>query len=315
MPALKLAQPLVFQPIFMERVWGGRRLESLYGKHLPSGVRIGESWEIVDRPEAQSVVETGPLRGSTLHDLWANHRAEIFGDVPDHPRFPLLVKLLDAQDKLSLQVHPPPDAVRALGGESKSEFWYIADASPAAELFAGLAGASSRSAFESAIADGTVEQQVHRIKAAAGDAMFLPSGRLHAIGAGNVIVEIQQNSDTTYRVFDWNRRSSSGTQRELHVQESLRCIDFDDLRPELARPDGESLVREEFFNVDKWHLDGERKATLANSFAIFCCLIGPVECCGRAFQAGQFFLLPASLSGTTIRASGRSELLRITITT
>ena len=138
MPPTNLTQPLVFQPIFMERVWGGRRLESLYGKRLPPAVRIGESWEIVDRPEAQSVVHDGPFRGLTLHALWRKHREQIFGSVPDAPRFPILAKLLDAQENLSLQVHPPAAIAQELGGEPKSEFWYIADAAPKAEIFAGL---------------------------------------------------------------------------------------------------------------------------------------------------------------------------------
>ena len=128
--AMTIQQPLIFQPIFMERVWGGRRLESLFGKPLPAGARIGESWEIVDRTEAQSVVDAGPLQGRTLHDLWSTHRAEIFGNAPDGARFPLLIKLLDAQEKLSLQVHPPATVAAELGGEAKTEFWYIAEASP-----------------------------------------------------------------------------------------------------------------------------------------------------------------------------------------
>jgi mannose-6-phosphate isomerase len=135
MSSLQLTEPLLFEPIFMERVWGGRRLEELYGKKLPDGVSIGESWEIVDRPEAQSIVRNGELRGQTLHDLWTSHRAEIFGDIPDAPRFPLLIKLLDAREKLSVQVHPPNELADELGGEAKTEFWYIAAAAPNAELY------------------------------------------------------------------------------------------------------------------------------------------------------------------------------------
>ena len=114
-----LTSPLTFEPLFMERVWGGRRLETQFGRRLPPGARIGESWEIVDRPEAQSVVHLGPLRGRTLHDLWTKHRAQIFGNVPETPRFPILAKLLDAQENLSLQVHPPPEMAAELGGEPK----------------------------------------------------------------------------------------------------------------------------------------------------------------------------------------------------
>jgi mannose-6-phosphate isomerase len=313
MPA-DFSQPLVFEPIFMERIWGGRRLETLFGKRLPAGVRIGESWEIVDRPEAQSVVHAGPWRGTTLHELWTQHRREVFGDIADAPRFPILIKLLDAEDKLSLQVHPPAEIAADLGGEPKTEFWYIADAQPAAELFVGMRRESSRSAFEQAIASGTAEEHVHRLPVKTGDGMFLPSGRVHAIGAGNVIVEVQQNSDTTYRVFDWNRRDDSGKPRTLHVAESLRCIDFDDCEPSLVDPDHEALVRHSLFQVEKWHLDCDRPFAPPAEFAIVCCLSGRVECAGTSVGPGEFFLAPAAAADRTLHAStADTSLLRVTV--
>src|SRR5436853_6494941 len=133
-----LNSPLGFEPIFQERIWGGRKLAELFEKNLPAGKRIGESWEIVDRPEAQSVVTNGPWKGKTLHELWSQHRTEVFGHVPDTPRFPVLIKLLDAQEKLSLQVHPPAAIAPKLGGEPKTEFWYVAQAGPDAELYVGF---------------------------------------------------------------------------------------------------------------------------------------------------------------------------------
>src|SRR5205085_12641837 len=135
----------------MERVWGGRRLESLFGKRLPSAALIGESWEVVDRPEAQSVVHEGPLRGKTLHELWSRHRPEIFGDVPSARRFPILCKLLDAQENLSLQVHPPRAIAKRLEGESKSELWYVAHAAPKARLYAGIKKGTTRETFLKAL--------------------------------------------------------------------------------------------------------------------------------------------------------------------
>src|SRR5438874_7486272 len=160
----------------MERVWGGRHLESLYGKHLPSAALIGESWEIVDRPEAQSVVHEGPLRGATLHELWIKHRPEIFGEVADGPssprpvfdrtgvsRFPNLAKLLDAQENLSLQVHPPREIAKKLGGESKSEFWYVANAAPKARLYAGVKKGTTREVFKKALEQGKVETHLHAL--------------------------------------------------------------------------------------------------------------------------------------------------------
>src|SRR5215471_16966121 len=147
--------PLTFQPIFMERMWGGRRLASEFGKKLPPRKLIGESWEIVDRPEAQSIVRNGPLRGKTLHELWTENRDAIFGNVRDSPRFPLFLKLLDAHDKLSLQVHPPEKVASRLEGESKTEFWYVAAADSNAELYLGFHESITRDQFEKALRDGT----------------------------------------------------------------------------------------------------------------------------------------------------------------
>src|SRR5215210_1622800 len=214
---MELTEPITFEPLFMERLWGGRRLEASLGKRLPPKARIGESWEIVDREEAQSVVHNGMFRGKTLHELWTEHRDTVFGAVPDAGRFPLLIKLLDAQERLSIQVHPPAEIAPALHGEPKTEMWYFADCHGGSEIFAGLKRGVTREGFERALRDGLVAEQVHRITVKRGDAMFIPSGRLHAIGAGNLIVEVQQNSDTTYRVFDWNRIGLDGKTREIHL--------------------------------------------------------------------------------------------------
>jgi mannose-6-phosphate isomerase len=316
MPLLSLTQPITFEPIFMERVWGGRRLEEFYGKQLPADVRIGESWEIVDRPEVQSVVRDGPLRGQTLHELWTNHRNEIFGEVEDAPRFPLLIKLLDAQEKLSVQVHPPNELARELGGEAKTEFWYIAHAEPNAELFVGLREGSSRAKFEEAVREGRVEQQIHRIAVQTGDAMFLPGGRLHAIGGGNLIVEIQQNSDTTYRVFDWNRAGVDGKPRELHIDESLRCINFKDCQPELTTARGELLIRHSLFEIQKWRLENTRPAAANGKFAIIFCIRGELQCATVKIKPGEFLFIPSLLADRVLTPlAGETELLRITIPT
>jgi mannose-6-phosphate isomerase len=228
--------PLTFQPTFKERVWGGRELERLYGKKLPPGAVIGESWEISDRPGDVSVITNGPLAGKDLRWLMTHHAAEVLGNAKPAAagRFPLLCKILDARDKLSLQVHPPANKAVELGGEPKTEMWYVADAAPGASLYVGLKRGVTRAEFEKKIADGSVAECFHRIPVRAGDTMFLPSGRVHAIGAGLVIFEIQQNSDSTYRVFDWHRVGLDGKPRELHVGQSLACIDFDDFEPKLV---------------------------------------------------------------------------------
>ena len=183
----------------------------LYQKELPANVPIGESWEITDRPDGVSVVANGPLAGKDVRWLMEHHARQLLGPArAQAERFPLLIKILDAKEKLSLQVHPPAAIATRLGGEPKTEMWYIAHAEPGAELYVGLRRGVTRAEFERKIKDGTVSDCFHRLPVKSGDAMFLPSGRVHGIGAGIVILEIQQNSDTTYRVFDWNRLGLDG---------------------------------------------------------------------------------------------------------
>jgi mannose-6-phosphate isomerase len=310
-----ITAPLIFEPVFIERMWGGRRLESTFHKKLPPQKRIGESWEIVDRPEAQSVVTGGPLRGKTLHELWTQHRQEIFGGLADTPRFPLLIKILDAQEKLSLQVHPPENLAARLGGEPKSEFWYVAAADPGAELLLGFREPITRDRFEERLRDGTVIDHIHRIGVRAGDAVFLPAGRVHAVGAGNLLIEIQQNSDTTYRVFDWNRiEPATGTKRHLHVEQAIQCFDFDDVQPELIEPRGELLVRHRLFEIQKWNLDEARDAAPLGQFAIISCLTGNVSCANAKFAPGQVFLIPVHLEDRQLKPlAPDTSLLRVTI--
>ena len=306
--------PLCFEPIFQERIWGGRKLAELFEKNLPAGKRIGESWEIVDRPEAQSVVGGGPLQGKTLHELWAEHRREIFGSVADSERFPLLVKLLDAREKLSLQVHPPETVAANVGGESKTECWYVAAAEPGAELYVGLKEGMNRAQFETAVRTGSIAEHVHVLRVKRGDAMFLPAGRFHAVGAGNLLIEVQQNSDTTYRVFDWNRVDDRGKPRQLHIEKALECIDFNDVQPQLLKIENELLIRHKLFEIQKWNLVRPREVVPLGQFAIICCLTGNLRCADVDLAPGHFFLVPARLQDRQLQpvAAGTS-LLRVTI--
>jgi len=298
----------------MERMWGGRRLETKFDKKLPPKIRIGESWEIVDRPEAQSVVRDGPLRGKTLHDLWTQHRQELFGGVADRPRFPLLIKLLDANEKLSLQVHPTEKVAAKLGGEPKTEFWYVAAADPDAGLFVGLKEAMTREQFEGALRSGTIAEHVHTIRVKGDDAMFLPAGRLHAVGAGNLLIEIQQNSDTTYRVYDWDYVDEKGKPRQLHVDQALECIDLSDCKPQLLQPKGELLLKSALFEIQKWTLDSPREVAPSGQFAIVCCLSSSIRCADVDLAPGEFFLVPAQLQDRQLKPLGaQTSLLRVTI--
>ena len=216
---------LQFEPIYQERVWGGRGLENYLGRTLPGSTPIGESWEIVDRPEAQSVVSSGPQKGRSLRQLLEAGSAEIMG--PDWPKerpFPILVKWLDCRDRLSVQVHPPAAVAPKLGGEPKTENWYFGRTDPGAAVYAGLRPGVTRESFEAAIGAGTVDQCLDRLPVRDGDSLLIHSGTMHAIDAGNVILEIQQNSDTTYRVYDWGRVGLDGKPRTLHVRESLESL-------------------------------------------------------------------------------------------
>jgi len=303
--------PIVFEPLFMERVWGGRRLENLYGKRLPLGVRVGESWEIVDRDDFQSVVHDGVYRGVTLNELWTQHRAEIFGEgLPDTPHFPLLFKLLDCQDRLSVQVHPPASVAAQFGGEPKTEMWFVMHTALDSDLFTGLKHGVTRQQFDDALQSGHVADLIHRLPTHSGDAFFIPSGRIHAIGAGNVIFEVQQNSDTTYRVFDWNRLGLDGKPRDLHIAESLASINFDDPEPGLAQAQGESVVQCEYFHVEKWSIEDVRSTGTESAFAIFTVLEGGIACGGRHFVPGDLFLVPVR-SGLELRGTG--TVLRTTL--
>ena len=240
------------KPLMQERIWGGRNLEKL-GRALPEGKKIGESWELVDRPEAQSVVvETG----ETLGSLWSGSQQEkIFGRrAPKGKHFPILIKLLDAEEKLSLQVHPPARKAKQMGGEPKTEMWFFLETEAGAEIYVGLKKGVGRGEFAKALKEGSVSECFHRLKTEPGQAMFLPSGRVHAIGAGNVILEIQQNSDTTYRVDDWGRKDEGGQSRALHVKEALESICWDDEEPSFVQPRGERLLACDFFRVTRWWL-------------------------------------------------------------
>lgn len=319
MPSLN---PIVFEALPMERVWGGRRLETVLNKNLPPGTAIGESWEVVDREDAQSVVHGGEFGGRTLHDLWTTKRAEVFGDVyMDHPapRFPILIKLLDARERLSVQVHPPAHMAAALQGEPKTEMWYFLDCQPGASIYAGLRRGVTRAGFEEAMERGEVEHALHRAPVRSGDSIFIPSGRVHAIGEGCLIVEVQQNSDTTYRVFDWNRTGLDGAPRALHLPESMSSIDFDDFEPAVDRPadTGDRLVATcEYFHVERWTFDAPRPAKGNGKFAIFAVVEGQVGFGGEVFASGSFFLVSAAASDQELTPlGGPAAVLRSTLPT
>lgn len=309
-------EPIVFQPIYQERVWGGRELERVFGRTLPeAGTPFGEAWEVVDRPEAQSVVAGGEFAGMTLHELWTERREELFGSGYEGiERFPVLIKVLDARDDLSIQVHPPAELAPALGGEPKTEMWYIVDCAADARLYVGLKNGVTKEDFERAITDGTVAECVHAVSPRPGDSIFIRSGRLHAIGAGFLIFEIQQNSDTTYRVFDWNRLGLDGKPRQLHVAESLASIDFADVEPEMDVPQGGVLAACEYFKVERVELAAGE--SLANPDSARFMMAAVVN--GSLASAGGNELVPGAFAlmaknSVPLSATEESTVLRITV--
>ena len=308
-------KPITFQPLYMERVWGGREFATRLGRTLPGDQPIGEAWEIVDREEAQSVVADGPFAGKNLHELWNQHRDEIFG--PRHadagPRFPLLCKLLDARDRLSVQVHPPAAVAPQLKGEPKTEMWYFLACDKGSRIYAGLTTGTTRKSFEEKLRTGEIEQCLHVLPTREGDSIFIPSGRLHAIGEGNVIVEIQQNSDTTYRVFDWNRAGLDGKPRELHIEQSLLSTDFHDFAPPLSHVESGVVAACEHFRVEKKSLAGSQNLRPTGDFALVTIVSGHATCDGKTYSSGDFLLFPSKASTPLEPVGGACTILITTI--
>lgn len=229
--------PLRFEPILKERVWGGRRLAAL-GKPLPPvGPPIGESWELSDLPEGQSRVADGALAGRTLGELVRERTDELLGPVSlDGGAFPLLVKTLDAAETLSVQVHPDAAVAARLGGRPKSEAWVILDAQAGAVIYLGLRPGTTREALAAAIAAGQVEELLRAVPVRAGDVVPVRPGTVHAISAGVLLAEVQQPSDTTYRLYDWGRLGLDGKPRALHIAESLEAIHLEAAPAPLRAP-------------------------------------------------------------------------------
>ena len=221
-------EPIIFAPDYKERVWGGEKLKTVYGKEIPFE-HTGESWEIACHDHGQSVAVNGTFKGMTLKDILLSAGQEVIGKGFDQgDKFPLLIKLIDAKDDLSVQVHPD-DAyahVHENGELGKSEAWVILEAEEGASLVIGLKEGTTKKAFEDALKAGELEKVLNRLPVKSGDVVDIPAGLLHAIGSGIMLAEVQQNSDTTYRVYDWNRVGLDGKSRELHVEKSLETIDF-----------------------------------------------------------------------------------------
>lgn len=255
-----MQEPLFLKPVFQEKIWGGSRLRTVFGFDIPND-KIGEDWAISAHPHGVSVVENGPFKGWKLDDLWKEHK-ELFGH-PTEPVFPLLIKILDAEDDLSVQVHPDDAYGMAHEGElGKTECWYIIDAEPGAEIIYGH-HAKTREELAEMIQDSRWDDLLKKVPVKKGDFFYVPSGTIHAIGKGIMILETQQSSDTTYRVYDYDRKDDQGNTRELHIQQSVDVTTVPAKAPELQikeiRQGNSSIVtyvETEFFNVYEWDIKG-----------------------------------------------------------
>jgi mannose-6-phosphate isomerase len=311
--------PFKFEGLYKERIWGGRRLEEDLGRDLPEGVKIGESWEIADLPEGESVIANGELAGKTLAEAISEYPKEIMADESFTGQFPLLIKILDAQDVLSVQVHPDKEACERMGkGEPKTECWYILSAESGAVIYKGLKEGVTKEQFSDAIKNGTCAELLVRIEVTPGECHFLPAGTAHAIGAGLMIAEIQLPSDTTYRVFDWNRLDDSGKGRQLHVEEALESIHFDPSGDDLSVRTVGRLVDSKYFKIDKRHQakdcemlleDGGMKVVIvlkgAGKFA-------RGDQISTDFKEGESILVPAAYEGAMLFDED-TEFLVVTI--
>jgi mannose-6-phosphate isomerase len=313
--------PLRFEPIFRRYLWGGRRLGTVLGKSIGPEADYAESWEIVDHGADQSRVIAGPLAGKTLGEIVAEQGAELFGRHPKQPSFPLLFKFLDARTMLSVQVHPndaqaarltPPDA-------GKTEAWVVLAAEPGSAIYAGLKRGFDRAALARELARGTCELCLNRVEPRVGDCILLPAGTVHALGAGLLIAEIQQSSDTTYRLFDWNRVGPDGKPRALHIQEALDVIDHDrgPVMPAAPvatdRPQVMRLTACDKFVVDRWQIALPREIGGDDRFHILSIIRGSAMAAGdpvgKPLATGETVLLPAAMGSLRLEPAAPGAVL------
>ena len=316
--------PLRFEPLLRRYIWGGRRLATLLGKSLPAGEDYAESWELVDHQQTQSVVQFGPLQGIPLSKLCQRFGGKLLGAGNDSDGFPLLFKFIDAQHDLSLQVHPNDQMAAALDppDRGKTEAWIVLHADPDSLLYAGLLPGVDQQQLEAALSQGNIEQCLQRFCPQPGDCFLIEAGVVHAIGAGLVIAEIQQASDTTFRLHDWNRVRADGQPRPLQVPEALAAIDFEAapvVRQEATNGDQaksvERLLECDKFVLDRCSFQGQKEIGGDGKFHVLVVLHGQVMVASDPselpLQSGQVCLIPAEIAPVQLEAAEPVTLLDI----
>jgi mannose-6-phosphate isomerase len=315
--------PLVFTPLYRRYIWGGRRFVSGLGRDLPPGDDYAESWELVDRAADQSVVRAGPLAGTSLGQLVRERGIELFGH-PAPPAFPLLFKFLDANRVLSVQVHPDDERAARLEppDRGKTEAWYVIAAEPESRIYAGLREGVGREDLAAAIRAGTCADVLHSFIPVPGDCVFIPAGTVHAIGAGLLVAEIQQSSDVTYRLFDWNRIGPDGVPRPLHIEAGIEAVSrtgpVGPATPEATSdPAVRRLVRCEFFSLDEVKLRGSWSCGGDGGGQFLAVIEGAVRLPDHwslpPLGPGDCVLLPASAGEQVISVGEPAKLLRVAV--
>lgn len=320
--------PLLFKPVLKDYIWGGRNLEEKLGRDLPAEGIIAESWEIAGHKDGTTAVANGPLAGTSLTKLLDTYGLDLIGSrsqwALERDKFPLLIKILDANRTLSVQVHPNDKYALANEGNElgKTEMWVVLSAQPGAEIILGVANGTTPDSFRQAIEAGELEPHLHRLPVQTGDHICVPAGSLHAIMDGLLIAEIQQNSNTTYRVYDWNRVGHDGQPRPLHIDKALDVINFDQVEPSLPHPTPvdetrEQLCHNQYFTVERVSLTADTPFEGHNdgqTFEIWGVIEGEATVTGGdtavELSAVQFVLLPAALGDFHLQTSDTAVCLR-----
>ncbi|PHS11646.1 MAG: mannose-6-phosphate isomerase [Blastopirellula sp.] len=318
---MDLDTPLQFQPLFQQYIWGGRRLGEVLNKPIGDQGIYAESWEVVDHGEDQSIVANGPLAGTSLRDLVTQHNAELFGQHAPCDSFPLLFKFLDAHRDLSVQVHPDDEGGAKLDPPDlgKTEAWVVLAAEPGSKLYAGLKPGIGRTELEAAIATKQTDQVLHVIQPQPGDCLFIPARSIHALGSGLLVAEIQQSSNTTFRLFDWNRTDKDGNSRQLHIDQSLETINFNQgpiglQTPQTTDdPEVEQLVACDQFVLNRCTWQGPKSIGGEDRFHIVSVIEGQIKVDHPLFTqpltAGQTMLIPAAAGTIQCMAESAAVVL------
>ena len=320
--------PLKFETVLKEKVWGGNALVTKYNKKATGSTHIGESWELSAIADNQSVISNGFLAGNNIEELIEVYMGDITGDSIFEKfgnEFPLLIKFIEAQEDLSIQVHPNNELARKRhSAYGKTEMWYILECKEGSKIYTGFKDGVTREIYEEALGNGKIEDLLNVEIVDSGDTFFTPAGRVHAIGSGIVLVEIQQTSDITYRIFDWNRKSSGKEKRELHTDLARDAIDFSQTGKNKIRLDPvlnktQNLVNCEFFttNIILFNNTIDKDYLTIDSFVVYICLEGEFSLCwdgnSEKVTKGETVLLPAMIKEVSLRPMQETRLLEVYI--